>query len=79
MVTNQGQALADASTTKFYLVAGSTRKNLKGVQTIAALAPGASDSTGVALSVYSDTNPGTYSVQACADGDEVDLGGERDQ
>lgn len=71
MVTNQGQALAGASTTKFYLVVGSTKKNLKGVQTIAELVPGASDGAGVALSVYSDTNPGTYSVQACADGDEA--------
>jgi subtilase family serine protease len=71
VVTNQGQALADASTTKFYLVAGSTRKNLKGVQLIGALAPGQSDNAAVALSVYSDTDPGTYSVQACADADEV--------
>jgi uncharacterized membrane protein len=70
VVTNQGQALAITTTTKFYLVAGSTRKNLKGVQTIAELAPGASDGATVALSVYSDTNPGTYSVQACADGNE---------
>jgi uncharacterized membrane protein len=71
VVTNQGQALAITSTTKFYLVAGSTRKNLKGVQTIAELAPGAHDGAVVALSVYSDTDPGTYGVQACADGEEV--------
>jgi hypothetical protein len=43
VATSQG-AVAGASTTKFYLVVGSTKvKNLKGVQTIAQLAPGASD------------------------------------
>jgi uncharacterized membrane protein len=71
VVKNQGLALAGTSTTKFWLVVGTTKKNLKGVQTIGQLAPGASDSTGVALSVYSDTNPGTYSVLACADEDDA--------
>ena len=33
--------------------------------------PARRDGAAVALSVYSDTNPGTYSVQACADADEV--------
>jgi len=70
VVKNQGLAPAGVSTTtKFWLVVGTTKKNLKGVQTIGPLAPGVSDSTGVALSVYSDTNPGTYSVLACADDD----------
>jgi subtilase family serine protease len=70
VITNQGPAAAGASTTKFYLVAGSTRKNLNGVQTVAPLAAGTSDSAVVAMGVYSDTNPGTYSVQACADANE---------
>ena len=71
MVTTPG-VVAGASTTKFYLVVGSTRKNLKGVQVVPELGPGASsDGAAVALSVFSDTNPGIYSVQACADADEV--------
>ena len=44
-------------------------KNLKGVQAIAPLGPGESDGATVALSVYSDTDAGTYTLQACADGD----------
>jgi subtilase family serine protease len=70
-VTNQGQAAAEVPTvTKFYLMVGSTRvKNLKGVQAIAPLGIGESDGATVALSVYSDTDAGTYNLQACADGD----------
>ena len=70
VVTSPG-SVAGASTTKFYLVRGSTKKNLKGVQAIPELAPGASDGAAVALSVFSDTIPDTYSVQACADADEI--------
>src|SRR6185369_16451741 len=71
IITNQGLAAAtDPTNTKFYLMVGLTRaKNLKGVQPIAPLAPGASDGATVALSVYSDTDAGTYTLQACADGD----------
>jgi hypothetical protein len=70
-ITNQGLAAAEKPTnTKVYLVVGSTRvKNLKGVQAIAPLGPGESDGSTVALSVYSDTDAGTYTLQACADGD----------
>jgi CARDB len=70
-ITNQGLAAAEKPTnTKFYLVVGSTRvKNLKGVQAIAPLGPGESDGATVALSVYSDTDVGTYTLQTCADGD----------
>ena len=47
-------------------------KNLKGVQTVPELgARRSSDGAAVALSVFSDTIPDTYSVQACADADEV--------
>ena len=71
IITNQGlAAAADPTITKFYLMVGSTRvKNLKGVQAIAPLGPGESDGATVALSVYSDTDAGTYNLQACADGD----------
>jgi len=70
-VTNQGLGTAVVSTTtKFYLVVGNTRvKNLKGVQVIGPLGPGESDGATVALSVYSDTDVGTFNLQACADGD----------
>jgi subtilase family serine protease len=69
-VANQGTDPAPASTTSFYLVNTSTgtKKNLKGGQAVPALEPGASASPSAPLSLYSDTLPGTYFVQACADG-----------
>ena len=69
-IRNQGAAASVASTTKFNLVSadGLTRKNLKGVQSVAVLGPGASDGPAVTLKVYSDTVPGAYFFQACADG-----------
>jgi subtilase family serine protease len=71
-IKNQGVATSLASTTKFNLVSadGKTRKNLKGVQSVAALSAGASDGPAVTLKVYSDTVPGAYLFQACADGEE---------
>ena len=72
-IKNQGVAASLASTTKFNLVSadGQTRKNLKGVQSVGALAAGASSADpAVTLKVYSDTVPGAYLFQACADGDE---------
>ncbi len=65
--------------TKFYLVSGSVEncksgmpacKNLSGVQLIGLpLQAGESvRSTNLALGVFSDTTPGDYSLQACADG-----------
>src|SRR5262245_52718895 len=75
-VKTQGMAPATAAssltqiTTKFYLVVGNTKKNLKGVQTVdLPIAAGESREGHLALSVYSDTAPGTYTLQACADGD----------
>jgi subtilase family serine protease len=44
------------------------KKNLKGGQNVGALAPGESASPVAAITVYSDTVPGTYTLQACADG-----------
>jgi subtilase family serine protease len=69
-VTNDGTAPIAASTTKFYLAntADATRKNLNGTQSIGALQPGQSDGPQVTVAVYSDTVPGTYVLQACADG-----------
>ncbi len=69
-VANQGTDPAAASTTSFFLVNTSTgaKKNLKGGQAVPALDPGTSASPVAALSLFSDTLPGTYFVQACADG-----------
>jgi subtilase family serine protease len=72
-IKNQGVDASAASTTKFNLVSadGRTRKNLSGVQRVAALAAGASsDGTAVTLKVSSDTIPGAYFFQACADSAE---------
>jgi len=68
-VANQGTDPAAASTTSFFLVNTSTgaKKNLKGGQAVPALDPGTSASPVAALSLFSDTLPGTYFVQACAD------------
>jgi subtilase family serine protease len=68
-VKNLGSSTSNASTTRFFLV-GAVRKNLKGVQPIGPLGPGASDGPAATLEVYSDTVPGTYTLQACADGDD---------
>ena len=70
-IKNAGEAASLASTTKFNLVSadGLTRKNLKGVQSVAALPAGTSDGPAMTLKVYSDTVPGAYFFQACADGD----------
>ena len=70
-VTNVGPDPTTILTTvKFYLMLGNTRvKNLKGVQAIDPLPAGQSQGGLMALSVYSDTEPGVYTVQACADAD----------
>lgn len=71
-VFNQGTSGAGTSVTKFYLVgAGGVKKNLKGVQNVPALGIGASDASPATLQIYSDTAPGTYTFQACADGDKT--------
>ena len=70
IVENVGTEAAPASTTSFSLVntATAARKNLKGGQNVAALAPHTTDGPTVTISLYSDTLPGTYKMQACADG-----------
>ena len=69
-VKNQGAAASAASTTKFYLVssADQSKKNLKGVDSVGALAVGATGGVAVTLKVFSDTVPGAYTLLACADG-----------
>ena len=76
-VANQGLGPANATasvtqiSTKFYLVAGTSKKNLKFVQTVdLPFAAGATKTDQqLTLGVYSDTTPGAYTLQACADGD----------
>ena len=73
---NQG-TVADATasltqiSTKFYLVVGTTKKNLKGGVLMLDLPFGATESRtrSLTVEVYSDTAPGTYDLQACADAD----------
>src|SRR5262245_56139355 len=69
-VMNQGVAPSGASTTKFFLVnaATQTKKNLKGVDSVGELAVNATGGVAVTLKVFSDTVPGSYTFQACADG-----------
>ncbi len=74
VVKNVGTDNAPASTTSFYLINPSTGarvKNLKGGQNVGPLAPTATDGPTVTISVYSDTLPGTYKMQACADGPKI--------
>jgi subtilase family serine protease len=71
-VKNNGTGASPATTTKFNLVNAlvnpTTTKNLKGVQLVDPLAAGATNATEVTVEVYGDTVPGTYFLQACADG-----------
>lgn len=71
-IRNRGQAGAAESTTKFFLASTTnpTRKNLRGVQTVPALGPGLAAESTVTVELFSDTLPGTYTLQACADGVE---------
>ena len=75
-VVNQGTvANATASltqiSTKFYLVVGNTKKNLKGGVQMLDLPFGAAETRtrSLTVEVYSDTAAGTYDLQACADAD----------
>jgi len=71
-VQNHGTGASPSTTTKFNLVnaAGLRVQNLKGVQIVDPVAAGATDATEVNVSVYSETPPGTYFLQACADGEK---------
>ena len=58
-VKNKGTGAAGASVTKFLLVpAAGPRKNLKGVQIVGPLGPGASVAPPATVTIYSDTVPG---------------------
>src|SRR4029453_10465522 len=69
VVVAPGNLVTAASTAKFSLVSTTSafKKNLKGVKNVPGLAAQASDNTGVTVEVFSDTPPGTYRVEACAD------------
>jgi subtilase family serine protease len=73
-VRNDGSGPAPATQTKFFLFGGpggTTRKNLKGVQAVPGLTGGASAAPAATVEIFSDTIPGTYVVEACADGPEL--------
>jgi len=71
-VKNNGAGVAGSSATKFYLVSTSgVAKNLKGVQAVDPLGPGASTAPPALVTIYSDTVPGTYSLLACANRGET--------
>jgi subtilase family serine protease len=83
-VLNHGTEASPSTTTKFNLVNVdplvilNKTKNLKGVQIVTPIAAGTSNATEVTVQVYPDTDPGTYFLQACADGEkqlrEIDEG-----
>ena len=73
-VKNQGTAAAGASITRFVLVStpgGAVRKTLSGTQAIPALAAAASSAPAVTLKIFSDTLPGKYVLEACANRADV--------
>jgi subtilase family serine protease len=69
-VRNTGSVAAAASSTKYYLVStvDATRQDLKGTQAVPALNAGQTFSLQVPLEIRIETLPGSYKVQACADG-----------
>lgn len=69
---NNGTEASTSTTTKFNLVktTGTLRKNLKGVQIVGPLAAGATNATAITVEVYEDTVPGSYVLEACADGEK---------
>ena len=73
-VKNNGTGASPSTTSKFYLVNAlvnpTISKNLKGVQIVDPLAAGATNATAVTVEVYADTVPGSYFLQACADGEK---------
>ena len=73
VVRNAGLKDADASTLKFLLIppSGTPTKNLKGTAAAPAVPQGTKVTVPAALSVYSDTVPGVYTVQACVDSKKV--------
>ena len=69
-VRNAGSVGAGASGTKYYLfsTANGTKQDLKGNQAVPALNAGQTFGLKVSLEVRTETLPGQYKVQACADG-----------
>jgi subtilase family serine protease len=73
VVKNQGGGSAGQSNIRFFLIDTVTgiSKDLKGTPSVPALASGASSTTNATVTVFTDTLPGTYTVRACADYQEV--------
>ncbi len=72
-VKNQGEGDAPPSTLKFLLVhtvSGQT-KNLNGTKDYALIQPGLTSLQQQLVTVFPETTPGTYVVQACADSLDV--------
>jgi subtilase family serine protease len=71
-VQNQGDAVAGASATRYYLSLNSTRdsadKSLTGTRSVPALAAGADSSGTITVTIPTTTAAGTYYLLACADG-----------
>jgi uncharacterized membrane protein len=70
-IKNFGEGTAAASTARYWLVNAQTRKNLNGTHLYPQLTSGSSSSVQKVVTVFSDTVPGVYNVQVCADGNEV--------
>lgn len=69
-VKNKGSGPAGVSTTtKFSLKSsnGQIRKNLKGIQIVPDIGAGVTSAVAVTVELYSDTLPGAYFLEACAD------------
>jgi subtilase family serine protease len=70
-IKNFGEGTAAAAKAKYWLVNAQTRKNLNGTHLYPQLTSGSSSSVQKVVTVFSDTVPGVYNVQVCADGNEV--------
>ena len=73
-VRNTGSVFAAATNTKYYLFStvDGSRQDLKGTQAVPQLNAGQTFSLQVSVEIRADeTLPGTYKVQACADGGKV--------
>jgi subtilase family serine protease len=70
-VRNQGQVTAASSTTRFHLSTDAQKssgdRQLTGSRSVPSLAPGATITKTVTVTIPSATPPGTYRVLACAD------------
>ena len=74
-VANQGAATAGTSTTRYYLSRDAQKSAadalLAGTHAVPALAPGASSTRTLTVTIAAGTPPGTYVLLACADDGQV--------